>query len=213
MAAADSEISASAWAVLGVLSFPGERTGYEIKAWADRSVRFFYSSPALSQVYRELKRLEDAGYVVSRVEAGETERGKRLYRITDVGRDALTAWARRAPQSPPVLKHGVLLRVWLGHLLSVADLEQILQQHVEWAQGMVADAAKRERVAGETDSWRYPQLALRWSTRYFAAERDLAQALLADLHELAAGRRPGTAPGEWLDEHRTGQAGGAAPRP
>ena len=55
----------TAWAVLGVLAFPGERSGYEIKSWADRSLRFFYWSPALSQVYRELRRLEDIGYVTA----------------------------------------------------------------------------------------------------------------------------------------------------
>jgi DNA-binding PadR family transcriptional regulator len=182
----DPPLSASAWAVLGLLSFPGERTGYEVKIWADTSLRFFYWSPALSQVYRELKRLEDVGYASSHVQAQDEVRSKRLYRITESGREALTTWARRSPESPPVLKHGVLLRVWLGHLVGHDELRRILREHVEWAQGMVLDSAKREQIAHDAGQWPYPQLALRWSTRYFEAERDLAGNLLQDLDQLEA---------------------------
>ncbi|MFI8792971.1 hypothetical protein [Streptomyces sp. NPDC055105] len=52
------DLPPTAWAVLGLLSFPGERTGYELKKWADASLRFFYWSPAISQIYAELRRLE-----------------------------------------------------------------------------------------------------------------------------------------------------------
>ena len=53
-------LPATAWAVLGELSFGRELSGYDIKKWADASLRFFYWSPAISQIYRELRRLEDA---------------------------------------------------------------------------------------------------------------------------------------------------------
>ncbi|MCP3818723.1 hypothetical protein NLX86_11540 [Streptomyces sp. A3M-1-3] len=52
--------------MLGLLSFPGARTGYELKKWADASLRFFYWSPAISQIYAELRRLETLGYATSR---------------------------------------------------------------------------------------------------------------------------------------------------
>jgi DNA-binding PadR family transcriptional regulator len=178
-------LSASAWAVLGLLSFPGERTGYEIKAWADRSLRFFYWSPALSQVYRELKQLESLGLVSSSVQAQDEVRNKRLYRITPAGVDALTIWARTSPESPPVLKHPVVLRLWLGHLTGDDDLRRVIGDHLGWAETMMAEAAKRERIAKELGEWPYPQLALRWSARYFAAERELAKGMLADLDELS----------------------------
>jgi DNA-binding PadR family transcriptional regulator len=186
-ATAGGELSASAWAVLGLLSFPGERTGYEIKAWADRSVRFFYWSPALSHVYRELRRLESVGYVTSRVEAHDDIRNKRLYRITEAGTAALTEWARTSPDAPPVLKHPVILRVWLGRLVGTEDLTRIIDDHIAWAEEMIAEVRNRESQAAVDDDWAYPRLALRWSERYFAAERDLAKAMLADVAELANG--------------------------
>ena len=35
-------IPATAWAVLGLLSFERELSGYDIKQWADSILRFFY---------------------------------------------------------------------------------------------------------------------------------------------------------------------------
>src|ERR1043165_4355532 len=89
-----SPLPPTAWAVLGLLSFPpGERTGYELKKWADASLRFFYGSPAFSQIYAELRRLERLGYATSRRSGPEEPRTKRTYAITRAGRDALAAWA------------------------------------------------------------------------------------------------------------------------
>lgn len=180
------DMPATAWAVLGVLSFPGDRSGYEVKSWADRSLRFFYWSPALSQVYRELRRLEEIGYATSYTAPQDALRNKRLYRITDAGRAAVAAWAARTPAAPPVLKHGVLLRVWLGHLLSHEDLRAVLTEHAAYAATMSQEAAALEVSAHRQQQWPYPELALRWSTRYYEAERALALQLLADLDELTA---------------------------
>ena len=107
---------------------------------------------------------------------------------TEAGRAALTEWARTAPDAPPVLKHPVVLRVWLGQLVGTEDLTRILDDHIAWAEEMMAEVADRERRATDAD-WVYPRVALRWSRRYFAAERDLARAMLEDLATLAAEAR------------------------
>ncbi|MFD9013666.1 PadR family transcriptional regulator, partial [Streptomyces sp. NPDC059552] len=109
------ELPPTAWAVLGLLSFPGERTGYELKKWADSSLRFLYWSPAISQIYAELRRLEELGHAASVRSGPEETRAKRRYAITDAGREALAGWAAdTAEAGPPVLKHGLLLRIWGG---------------------------------------------------------------------------------------------------
>jgi len=58
------ELPTTAWAVLGLLSFGRELSGYELRKWADASIRFFYGSPAMSQIYRELRRLEAVGILL-----------------------------------------------------------------------------------------------------------------------------------------------------
>lgn len=174
----------TAWAVLGLLSFPGERSGYDLKKWADSSLRFFYWSPALSQIYTELKRLEQLGFAVSRIASQDELRNKRLYSITEAGQAALATWARDTPAGPPVLKHGVALRVWMGHLSEPEELRKTLQEHRDWAERTLAEVQASEDSA--QDRWPFPALVLKWSERYYKAERDLAEGMLADLDALFA---------------------------
>ncbi|THA82705.1 PadR family transcriptional regulator [Streptomyces sp. A0592] len=191
------DLPATAWAVLGLLSFPGERTGYELKKWADSSLRFFYWSPAISQIYAELRRLEELGYASSARSGPEEPRAKRRYAITGAGREALSGWAADTAQAgPPVLKHGLLLRIWLGHLAEPARLRAMVGEHLERTRGELAAVREAVEQAADVPEWAFPGLALRWSERRHLAELELGEALLADLAELspqdgAAGRQAG----------------------
>ncbi|GHC51810.1 PadR family transcriptional regulator [Streptomyces flavofungini] len=191
----------TAWAVLGLLSFPGERTGYELKKWASASLRFFYWSPAVSQIYAELRRLEALGYASSRRSGPEAPRTRRAYAITDAGRAALAAWAAGGQDAgPPVLKHPLLLRVWLGHLTEPARLRALVGEHIERTRDELTQVLDALEHARGVEGWAHPQIALRWSARHLEAELELAEALLADLDGLprppadGPGQRPGDAP-------------------
>ncbi|QIK11774.1 PadR family transcriptional regulator [Streptomyces sp. Je 1-4] len=177
-------LPATSWAVLGLLSFGEELSGYDLKKWSDWSLRLFYWSPSFSQIYGELKRLEKVGYLTSRMVAQETgNRDKRVYVITDAGMAAVRHWAREAPVEPPVLKHGVMLRMWLGHLLETDRMREVLGRHREYAETMRQRAEVDVEDACGEEAWAYPALVLKWSERYYASERDLADAMLADLDE------------------------------
>ncbi|MFF3857775.1 PadR family transcriptional regulator [Streptomyces sp. NPDC002209] len=181
-------LPATSWAVLGLLSFGEELSGYDLKKWSDRSLRFFYWSPSFSQIYSELKRLEKTGYASSRLVAQETgTRDKRVYRITAEGMAAVRAWARETPVDPPVLKHGPMLRLWLGHLLEPGQMREVLLRHQESAERMRLAAVADGESAKDEPAWAYPALTLKWAERHHASERDLAAAMLDDL----AGPEPG----------------------
>lgn len=183
-------LPATSWAVLGLLSFGEELSGYDLKKWSDWSLRFFYWSPSFSQIYSELKRLEKAGFATSRLVAQETgTRDKRVYRITDPGLDAVRRWAREAPVDPPVLKHGPMLRVWLGHLLEPEQMREVLVQHREFAEKMRRRAVADVEGAKDEAAWAYPTLTLKWAERYYASERDLASGMLADIEEIEEAER------------------------
>ena len=94
-------LAATSWALLGMLSYEYELSGYDIRKWSDWSMRFYYGSPAYSQIYSELKKLEKLGMVTSRVENTGGTRNRRLYKITQAGLDAVTRWAEEAPVDPP----------------------------------------------------------------------------------------------------------------
>ncbi|WP_185922055.1 PadR family transcriptional regulator [Streptomyces sp. WAC06614] len=192
------DLPPTAWAVLGLLSFPGQRTGYELKKWADSSLRFFYWAPAISQIYAELRRLEGLGHVVSSRSGPEEARAKRRYALTESGRAALAGWAADTSEAgPPVLKHGLLLRIWLGHLADPPRLRAMVADHQERTRGELAAVREAMAQAGDVDAWAFPLLALRWSERQHLAELDLADALLDDLAVLEASRtRPGQGAGD-----------------
>jgi len=175
----------TSWAVLGLLSFGRELSGYDLKKWADRSMGFFFWSPSFSQIYGELKRLETAGLAVSRiVDQGTGSRSKRIYAITEAGSVALRGWAREAPVEPMVLKHGPMLRLWLGHLQEPAQMRGVLAQHREYAEEMRRRAEVDIKAARDHQEWVYPAVALKWAERYYQAERDLAEGMLEDLEQV-----------------------------
>ncbi|MFG2719172.1 PadR family transcriptional regulator [Streptomyces sp. NPDC048416] len=176
----------TAWAVLGLLSFPGERTGYELKKWADASLRFFYWSPALSQIYAELRRLEARGYATSRRSGPEEPRTKRRYAISAAGRSALARWADAADAGgPPVLKHPLVLRIWLGHLAAPERLRRLVEDHLVRTEVQLEEVRAALARTEDHPHWAHPRIALRWSELRELAELELARAMLADLDRLA----------------------------
>jgi DNA-binding PadR family transcriptional regulator len=179
-------LAATSWALLGMLSYEYELSGYDIRKWIDWSMRFFYGSPAYSQIYSELKKLEQLGFVTSRVENGSGTRNRRLYKITEEGMDAVTRWANDAPLDPPVLKHSPLLRVTFGHLTNPVRLREILQEHLAYADEMHRSAAKDAKWAKADASWAYARVALNWAERYYANERELTLKMIKELDEAEA---------------------------
>lgn len=179
------QLPATAWAVLGMLSFGEKLTGNDLKKWADRSVRYFYWGPSLSQVYAELKRLEALALVSSTVVVEPGIRGRREYEITRQGVEVLRGWARGAPVDLPVLKHGVMLRMWMGHLNDPEQLKSLVSDHIVNLVEMRARAGVQARKSSREPAWAYPAMSLRWSERYFKAELELAQALMAEIDEAA----------------------------
>src|SRR2546430_13624512 len=124
--AVNATLAATSRALLCMMSYEEEISGYDLKKWIDWSVDLYYWSPSYSQIYTELKKLESLGLVTSRVERDEGTRSRRLYKITPTGMAAITEWTNNAPVDPPVLKHSVLLRVTFGHLSNPSRLKELL---------------------------------------------------------------------------------------
>jgi DNA-binding PadR family transcriptional regulator len=181
------DIPATAWAVLGLLAFGRELSGYDIKQWADAILRFFYWSPATSQIYTELRRLQDRSLIVSREVPRADGRDKRVYTITPSGIDALERWQAETDAEPPILKHGLLLRIWLGHLAQPDRLREQIRAHQERLRLELAAALLSGDRAHDQPEWAYPELVARWTCRRIESEIRLADDMLADLDDLTAG--------------------------
>jgi DNA-binding PadR family transcriptional regulator len=110
------------YAVLGLLSRE-ELSGYDLKRWMERPLGYFWSARH-SQIYPELARLEEDGFVTHRVVAQSGKPDKKVYRITASGLEALKEWVVEAPASRPVRDELTLkaYSVWLADKEKVARL-------------------------------------------------------------------------------------------
>lgn len=179
-------LPATAWAVLGTLSFGEELSGYDIKTWADWSLDYFYWSPSFSQVYSELKRLEKHGFVRSSNTPGDTRR-RRAYSITAAGVDALRMWTRTAEVDRPTLKHSTMLHLWLGHLNEPQNLKARVREHIKQMVELRDNAATRAENSSDEPSWAFANMVMNWSRRHYEAEIAMAEELL-ELIDAAAER-------------------------
>lgn len=196
------DLPATSYALLGLLSFGPELTGYQLKQWADASLRFFWVAPAMSHVYREVARLEQAGLVVGRdvVDAG---RSVRAYRITAAGQRALATWVRQAPVEFPVLKHSVALRLFLGHVVGEAHTRRMLDAYLSALEQRLAELrAVRERLSDDPDFASAARVA-DWGLRYYRFEMEAVADIAAGLEDdrpPAAARRSGQQPDQSSSE-------------
>ncbi|MFD4673318.1 PadR family transcriptional regulator [Lentzea sp. NPDC058450] len=177
----DPALPATAYAVLGLLSFGQELTGYDLRKWA-MNMRYFYWSPAQSQIYLELRRLLQHDLVEVHVEEQKSRPDKRLYRITEAGLKVFREWLDHAPVGPPLLKHSVALRLFFGHQTDHARLREVLTEYRDWA---VEQSSGLTELRTELDQrLPYPALVATWGSSYFAAEITAIDAVLADLDRL-----------------------------
>lgn len=183
-ASAVSDLPATAYAILGILCFERELSAYDVKKWADASLRHFYWAPASSHVYRELARLEQRGLVAAREVPQDDLRNKRVYRITPAGRAAVQEWVVAGSGEVTVVKHPAALRAWLGHVVEVGDVRAIVERHVERTQERLRAIDDSLAVAAGLEGMEYPRAVLRWARHVHRADLDGA---LAFLDELAGG--------------------------
>jgi DNA-binding PadR family transcriptional regulator len=160
------DLPATSWAVLGILSFGTELSGYDVKQWADQSLAYFYWAPSQSQIYTELRRLEQLGMAASRVEQTHAAKSRRLYGITDRGRRSMRRWSDEIPPEPVVLKHSHILRLWAAHNGDLDRLRESLAAYRDEALRTADEAAAHARGAQREDAWRFSGVALEWSERF-----------------------------------------------
>src|ERR1700724_2999152 len=94
------QLNATAGSLLGFL-LDGPRSGWDLARDAKSGIGNFWNITQ-SQVYRELRTLEERGLVTAQAATGSRER--RPYAITIAGREAFREWIRQPPggRSHPV---------------------------------------------------------------------------------------------------------------
>lgn len=155
-------------------------TGYELKQRADRTLRFYWVSPAMSQIYTELERLDRHGYVAA-TEVSDGKRTTRRFAITSQGRTALDEWLRTSATEFPVLKHPIALRLMLGTLMGPDAVTTMLDDYLDQLAARRGDLQAVRDMLGDRTEVRYPARVADWGLAYYDAEAEIVEKLRKDL--------------------------------
>jgi PadR family transcriptional regulator, regulatory protein AphA len=112
-----------------ILGFLRDRTltGYDLKTLCfDDSVAHFWPADQ-AQIYRTLDKLAEEGFVESQVEVQADRPNRKLYAITQAGRDELTRWLS-TPQALPVHREPFLIQLFFGSQLDPRKVIDLLRQ-------------------------------------------------------------------------------------
>lgn len=154
------ELNATAASLLGFLH-EQPRSGWEIVQAVEESIGNFWNVTR-SQVYRELRSLEEQGLV----EAGETgARERRPYSLTAAGRDAFSRWIAREP-GPDLVRSPLLLTVFFGRYLDPALLRRFLVLHRAWHERQLAHYEDLHEAIKDLPEEAFSVMALRYGLEH-----------------------------------------------
>lgn len=134
-------------AILGFLSWK-PFTGYELKKLFADSLSFHWSGNS-NQVYGSLIQLHKDGAVSIEVQQQEKYPARKVYTITDTGREELRAWLLGEPGLPEVRNHFQIQLAW-AEALSDTELDGLFESYESLLSGqilMYRDRAARGREA------------------------------------------------------------------
>jgi PadR family transcriptional regulator AphA len=182
------DLSTSCLAVLGLVAIR-PASGYELVAYADRSIAYFWSIPR-SQLYRELARLEKLGLIAGTRVSQTSAPDKRVYEITESGRVVLAAWVE-SPSLPTVgSKNGLLLKVFMARHARPESLAPLLRAYRESVELHLADLEAIAAQLADRDKAKFGRLTARWGILHAQASLawlDEAEALVSSPSDSAPG--------------------------
>jgi PadR family transcriptional regulator, regulatory protein AphA len=131
MASKPIKLTTTSYALLALLDQLGEGTSYDIKQALDKSIENFWPVPHTT-AYEEPARLVEGGYLTAQQEAGG--RRRKVYSLTDAGREALRAWANEPVAAPPQYRDEFMLKVFAG-----AEPAGFAEARLAWHRGKLEE--------------------------------------------------------------------------
>jgi DNA-binding PadR family transcriptional regulator len=104
-------LTGTSYAVIALLDLLGDATPYDLKQALERSVENFWPVPHTT-FYAEPERLAKAGLLSERRE--DHGRRRKVYSVTDSGREALQSWRDSPELAPPQLRDEGVLKLFAG---------------------------------------------------------------------------------------------------
>jgi DNA-binding PadR family transcriptional regulator len=122
-------------------------SGYDIKCFLN-GLSWLIDSPSFGSLYPALHALLEDGLVTVEVIPQQDKPPRKIYSITDVGKQTLQEWVRQPVASDASLK-AFLMRLILANNLSRPDLVALLEQRHTQVSGHLQQTA--EAIEEDTD--------------------------------------------------------------
>ncbi|MGD0707519.1 MAG: PadR family transcriptional regulator [Anaerolineaceae bacterium] len=163
------------YSLLGFLNY-GPMTGYDLKKTLDESTQFFWHAE-LSQIYPELKMLEQKGLITSKTLPQDGRPDKKVYSITPQGREELLAWLSDPIDEVPEIKNQVLLKLFFSGILKKEEICSQLRCQLEIQRALLKrfqqESAARIKSASKTDSMANAGMMWELVRRYGEAQAEM----------------------------------------
>jgi DNA-binding PadR family transcriptional regulator len=182
--------SSSMEVLLGILAIES-MSGYDLGLTIRGSVGHFWNE-SYGQIYPNLKKLAGRGFATWKTERQKGKPDRRIYSITEKGRERLTEWLAVPPQ-PEIPRNELLLKLFFGEQVPsqilIGYVERMAEEHR--AQLELLERAEREYI---DKNQHYPgapywRMAAHYGQMEMRAHLRWAEETLAELKKIARKRR------------------------
>lgn len=181
------ELPTTSYAVLGLVAQLGSGSGYEIAQFAAQSIANFWPI-AKSQVYGELSRLEELGFVEGSDVRQERLPDKRTYSITKEGRGALKSWLEESPHERDRIRSGFLVKMFFADKMKPATVFSMLERYRDGARQFGLELKSIVDMLDPMPEAVYQKATARLGLKTAEAAAEWAQETLNELKKLAKGK-------------------------
>lgn len=137
-------------------------SGYDLNKLFESSIGCFWKATH-QQIYRELGRLEDLGWVSAELIPQSGKPDKKRYSVTELGQQALTRWIAEPTEITPV-KEEILIKLFVGDRVSSSVLrQQIESQRQQYVERLVFYRSLEAKFFPDTQNLSREE-RLRWQT-------------------------------------------------
>ena len=120
------------YAILAVLA-ETNCSGYDLAKQFDGTVGYFWSA-SHQQIYRELAKLEQQGWIAAEEVAQQGRPNKKLFSLTPLGQQQMVDWIAQPSKISPT-KEEILVKLFAGHLVPtevlITELQRYQQHHAQ----------------------------------------------------------------------------------
>ena len=157
----------------------GDSTGYEIRKLVTDGHFSHFVDASFGSIYPALNRMESEGLVISREEQQEGKPNRKVYSVTDMGREEFLI-ALSKPAQKDIFKSEFLLLAMCAELMAPQHVRRAIDMQIEYLNGeleIIETALRSVDLKGKDWVAEYGRTCLTTSLNYISENRAELEAI------------------------------------